>query len=100
MTRLAIEFASVTHARRTDPDTSHDSAGRVREFAGGQCADILLRLRRFGPLGAEQIAAIIGIDAYAVRKRLSDLEHAGLAYPFSETRKTASGRSERIWRAV
>lgn len=56
-------------------------------------------LREKGPLGAEQIAAYLNIDAYAVRKRLADLEHAGKALPLPMHRMTASGRHERIWRA-
>ena len=89
----------VTHARRSDPETSKEAAGRVKEFAAGQCAAILAVLLEKGPLGAEQIAAYLHIDAYAVRKRLADLEHAGRARPLALHRVTASGRHERIWRA-
>ena len=92
-------FDSVSHARRSAPETSKEAAGRVREFAAGQCAAILAVLLEKGPLGAEQIAAYLRIDAYAVRKRLADLEHAGRAKPLPMQRVTASGRHERIWRA-
>ncbi len=95
--QLSIDFAAASHARRSDPGTSKDSAARVREFAAGQCADILAVLRERGRLGAEQIAAYLRIDAYAVRKRLADLEHAGLARPLTLHRMTASGRKERLW---
>lgn len=95
--QLSIDFDTVSHARRSDPETSKDSAARVREFAAGQCADILAVLRERGRLGAEQIAAYLRIDAYAVRKRLADLEHAGLARPLHLHRVTASGRKERLW---
>lgn len=98
-TQIPIDFSPSRHARRSDPATSKDSAGRVREFAGGQCADILAILKKYSPLGAEQIADLVGIEAYAARKRLADLEHVGLAYPLTETRKTATGRSERLWQA-
>lgn len=97
--QFAFEFPAASHARRGDPDTSKEAAGRVREFAAGQCAAILAVLREKGPLGAEQIAAYLHIDAYAVRKRLADLEHAGQAFPLALHRVTASGRHERIWRA-
>ena len=99
MGKLAIDFSPVSHARRGDPETSKEAAGRVREFAAGQCAAILAVLRERGPLGAEQIAAYLNIDSYAVRKRLSDCEHAGKAQPLPMQRVTASGRHERIWRA-
>ena len=95
--QLAIEFPAASHARRSDPATSREAARRVREFAAGQCAAILAVLRERGPLGAEQVAAYLRIDAYAVRKRLADLEHAGLARPLALHRVTASGRHERIW---
>lgn len=97
--QLALCFNTISHARCSDPETSKDAAARVREFAAGQCADILAVLRERGRLGAEQIAAYLHIDAYAVRKRLADLEHAGMAQPLPMQRVTASGRHERIWRA-
>lgn len=95
--QLALCFNTISHARCSDPETSKDAAARVREFAAGQCADILAVLRERGRLGAEQIAAYLRIDAYAVRKRLADLEHAGLARPLTLHRMTASGRKERLW---
>jgi Mn-dependent DtxR family transcriptional regulator len=97
--QLSIDFTSRSHARRGDPETSHEAAGRVREFAAGQCAAILAVLREKGPLGAEQIAAYLNIEPYSTRKRLADLEHAGKAQPLPMQRVTASGRHERIWRA-
>lgn len=99
MTQLAIDFSPATHARRHDPSTSHEAAARVREFAAGQCLAILAVLQKYGQLGAEQIAGHLNIDAYAVRKRLADLEHAGKAKPLPIHRTTASGRRERIWAA-
>lgn len=89
-----------TLARATDPETSHQAAARVHEFAPSHCAQVLSALRRFGRAGAEQIAAATRMDSYATRKRLSDLQHAGLAEPTEDTRKTAGGRSERVWRAT
>jgi predicted ArsR family transcriptional regulator len=99
MNQLAIDFDAIPHARRSDPETSKEAARRVREFARGQCAAILAVLQKRGPLGAEQIAAYLKIDAYAARKRLADLEHAGMAKPLPMQRVTASGRHERIWEA-
>lgn len=98
--QLAIDFAPASHARHSDPETSKEAAARVREFAAGQCAAILAVLRERGPLGAEQIAAYLRIDAYAVRKRLADLEHAGWAKPLVLHRLTVSGRKERLWGVV
>ena len=100
MSQIAIDFDALFLARRSDPETSKEAAARVREFAKGQCAQILYVLKDGGPAGAEQIAAVTKIEPYAVRKRLADLQHAKQAEPTDETRKTSSGRRERLWRAV
>lgn len=100
MNQIAIEFEPRTLARHTDPVTSHEAAARVREFARGQCAEILSILREHRLLGAEEIAALTRIDAYSVRKRLADLHNAGHAEPTERTRITISGRKERLWRAL
>ena len=100
MNQLAINFEAVSHARRGDPETSKDAASRVREFAAGQCADILYLLRRYGPQSPEQLAAHMDIDAYSVRKRTADLEKAGKARPNGMTVPTVSGRRQRVWEAV
>ena len=99
MNQLSIDFDPTTLARRSDPATSKAAARRVREFAAGQCATILATLRQNKALGAEQIADITGIESYAVRKRLADLEHASLARPLPQHRETRTGRNERLWEA-
>jgi len=100
MNQLAIVFDTHAHCRASDPITSKEAAGRVREFAKGQCAEILALLKRYGPMSPEQIAAHIDIDSYSVRKRLSDLQHAGKASPNGMTCSTVSGRRQRIWEAL
>lgn len=98
--QLGIDFEARTHARTFDPETSHEAAARVREFAAGHCALILQALLDHGPMTPEQIGTRVGMDAYAVRKRLPELERAGLAKPTGETAPTTSGRSQRIWRSL
>lgn len=90
----------MAHSRRRDPKTSKDAALSMRQAANAQCAAVLNALRQLGTAGAEQIGARCGLQPYAVRKRLADLEHARLARPTEQTRKTASGRSERVWVAA
>ena len=97
---VAIDVEPRKLARRTDAVTSHEAAARVHEFAGSHCDLVLKALKRFGRAGADQIAGATRLDAYAVRKRLSDLEHVGLATPTDEKRQTASGRHERVWVAA
>jgi transcription initiation factor IIE alpha subunit len=88
-------------ARRADPATSQLAASRVHEFAGTHHAKILEAMGDIGrPMGAEQIAAYTSIDAYQIRKRLPELERAGLVRSFDQTRVTASGRQERLWGLV
>lgn len=94
-----VDFA-VSHARTRDPETSHAAAESVRHVASDQCAAVLSALRALGRAGAEQIGAVCGLPAYAVRKRTADLERQRLITPTGDTRKTSTGRSERIWIAV
>ncbi len=86
--------------RKTDPQTSKEAAARVEEFAPSQHQTIIALLKEYGKQTPEQIAAHMGIDAYAVRKRLPELQRQGLALPTGETAKTASGRSQRVWIAI
>ena len=57
-------------------------------------------LRANGELGAEQIATLAQMDKWAVCRRLPELQVARLVAPTGKTRKTVSGRSERIWEAL
>lgn len=88
-------------ARRTDPSTSHEAAARVWEFASAHHQRVMDALRRAGGrAGAEQIAFVAGMDAYAVRKRLPELAEAGAVRVTDDTAMTRSGRRERIWVVV
>ena len=99
-TQLSIDFSARTHCRAMDPITSRDAAARVREFASGQCAEILNLLITYGPMTPEQIADRLGITQVQACRRLPDLQKAGKAAPNGETAPTASGRSQRIWEAL
>jgi predicted ArsR family transcriptional regulator len=69
------------------------------KFAGTHCTRIHTALIQCGPMDPEQIAAMVGMDGYQCRKRLSDLQKIGKAEPTGELARTKSGRSQRIWRA-
>lgn len=86
--------------RASDPITSFVAADRVHEFQQDHCTRILCALKRMGKAGAEQIGAMTGLDAYQIRKRLSDLQKRDLVQPYQQTRKTATGRRERLWGAI
>lgn len=88
-------------ARRTDPETSHEAAARVHEFKAGHNVKILAALKSLGQAGAEQLAELAGIDPYAARKRLPELERMGYVRVVDgQVRKTSTGRHERVWSAV
>lgn len=90
----------LVRARRRDPSTSQQAAESMRTAATEQGARVFNALQAIGEAGAEQIGQRIGMDAYAVRKRLPELEQAGLIETTGDTRRTASGRSERVWRVA
>lgn len=87
-------------ARRSDPATSHEAAQMAVEFAGTHCDRIHAALVQCGPMDPEQIGAMVGLEPYSVRKRLSTLQHAKQAEPTGETVPTTSGRHQRVWRAL
>lgn len=97
MSQLAL-YLPAPGARRRDPATSQQAAESMRTAATEQGARVFNALQAIGEAGAEQIGQRIGMDAYAVRKRLPELEQAGLIETTGDTRRTASGRSERVWR--
>lgn len=92
----------MTHclARNSDPITSHAAADSMRGISEAQRARIVKTLEDSGPLGAEQIGDVMRIDAYSIRKRTAELQQAHLIEPTGDTRRTRSGRAERIWRLV
>jgi predicted ArsR family transcriptional regulator len=88
-------------ARRRDPSTSRAAADRVGEFAADHAVRILEALQEHGLMGAEEIGDRIGLDAYAVRKRLPELEREQMVRVVAgQERTTRSGRRERVWGAV
>lgn len=94
-----LDFA-YTHVRASDPQTSRHAAESMADVAPGLCERVLRALTALGSAGAEQIGARCGMDPYAVRKRLADLEREGRAYPTDAKRTTSTGRAERVWRAA
>lgn len=102
MNQLAIDFNPVTLARRTDPQTSHEAAEHVKEFAAGHIGVILKCLKEHGPLSPDQIATKTRLDKFQVCRRLPEMQRhvPQLAVPTGETRLSASGRKERVWRAL
>lgn len=97
MNQLAIEPR--THARRTDPITSHMAAEQLSQFAGSHCDLILAALKQHGPMIADEIAEVTGLLPHQVLKRLPDLKDKELAIPRGDERLSMAGRFERVWAA-
>jgi predicted ArsR family transcriptional regulator len=88
--------------RKTDPQTSRAAAARVHEFSGSHKKRIVAALDELGDGTVYEIAALTGIDAHAVGKRIKELEEAKvIECPVIDgeelTRKTPSGRNARVW---
>ena len=87
-------------ARTADPETSHIAAARTVEFRANHAGRILAALQDRGPMTVDQIAKVTDLTAWQVNKRLPELKRANVAAPTGETRLSASGRPERVWRAA
>jgi len=93
-----------TLARIKDPATSMTAAAQVHRFASGQYREILDAMELMEqeapgqPVGASGIADLVGLQPYQVRKRLPELQTAGLVALAEGTTRTPSGRDERLWR--
>lgn len=86
-------------ARRSDPDTSHIAAERTTPFRANHAGRILAALQDRGPMTVDQIAKVTELTAWQTNKRLPELERTGVVTTTGETRLSASGRPERVWRA-
>lgn len=98
-----LDFNPAAHARRGDPDTSHEAARSHEGQHARHCTAILRVLRAHGALAAEEIARIgamsslcpdwpFELDKVAICKRFRDLESAGLIVRTTERYRNASGR--------
>lgn len=101
---LDATLAAVRRVRRNDPSTSFEAAAKAGGLAKtqwGLIRNLLAAHRDAGgePLGAEQIGEKLGIPAYAIRKRLPEMESDGELRIVGE-RRTSTGRTERTWELV
>lgn len=96
-TKPLTDFAR-KHARRDNINTSHDAAERAEGLAARHKALVYEVLHRDGPLASEQIAAITGLDALQVMKRISDLRNESAVIDSGERRPTRTGRSAAVWK--
>ena len=68
-------FADTPRSRRSDPETSHIAADRIKASGvlGKQQAAVLEAVRRYPGSTAVEISTLAGIDRYAVSRRLPEL---------------------------
>jgi predicted ArsR family transcriptional regulator len=85
--------------RRNDPVTSKIAGTMAREFRGDHERKILEALAA-GPGTKDELAARCGLSEQQVARRMHGLARAGLVETTGTTRPSASGRPERVWRAV
>jgi predicted ArsR family transcriptional regulator len=85
-------------ARATDPITSFQAADSIKDVAKMHSDVIVAGLKRFGPMGKDQIANNTGLQPNQVSRRLSELEEIGLIELTGKKVKSNSGREEREWR--
>jgi predicted ArsR family transcriptional regulator len=100
---MTIDLSPAPLARATDPHTSFMAAAAAEAgaMAANHRARVLAVLKEAGkPLGAEQIADAIGLDAYQTRKRLPELQEQRLVALAEGQRMTRTGRAERLWVAA
>lgn len=97
------------HARRTDPQTSHDAATSLGDLRESQ-RSVLYVLRKFGPSTDErlvenyQAGAALGRvprqSESGIRTRRKELTEAGLVRDSGDRAILRSGRSAIIWESV
>ena len=84
-------------ARKNNPQTSHEAAQSVKDFAKHHQTQILECLQTFGALGKDGIAEHTKLDKSQVSRRLNEIEKQGLIVQTGRLVRSKSGRREREW---
>lgn len=95
---LELDFSK--RARGSDPETSHEAAGRIKDFAGGHYALVLGSIGLHGPQTIYELASSTRLSHVQVARRTAELHDAGRIKPSGATRKSPSGRQCRVWELV
>jgi len=95
------EMEPVAHARRTDPETSHEAAASVTNLTSKQAA-VLEILRNGGPMCDEQIFDALWDSGFKMspsgaRTRRSELVDRGLVEFSGDYLTLKTGRRSRVW---
>lgn len=110
---MTTDTPPVAHARRTDPETSHEAARSV-EALPKRLADVLLVLTEHGPAHDEDLCQlyrqrmrsaiwsrrVMEQTDQSIRSRRAELVKAGKVEYTGQKALTKTGRKSRVWRAV
>ena len=100
---MSTQPSLFAHARRTDPQTSHDAASSVRRIRESQ-ADVLTVIRKYGPISDEGMIhayRVMGLpwqSESGLRTRRSELVALGVVGDSGERMRTASNRQTVLWK--
>jgi predicted ArsR family transcriptional regulator len=100
MNQLDLTLVEPPRARRRDPDTSKDAAGKVGTEKLQKV--ILYYLLQLGATGATcgEIALNVGLPRDSLSPRMRTLEKAGLIVATEERRILSGGRPQIVWKRV
>lgn len=96
---MRLNFDPTTHARRTDPATSHDAAASIQPAAVTLMLEVYRIIRDHGPISAWGIAARLGGDhqGSTVGRRTADLRDRRWIVEHG-TEMGPKGRRVTLWR--
>lgn len=89
-----------THARRSDPGTSHMAAKRAKNFADTHKGRILAAIQRCGHATAHSISCYTGLSIVQVDRRTKDLQRDGLIEVVQENGRDKMRGPYRVLRAI
>lgn len=95
-----FSYSARRHHHTQDPATSREAAANAGKFAHGHAAAVRVVLARRGPATASMLADWLDMDIYQVRRRITDLKHAGYIEPTGKTGLTDAGRRELEYRST
>lgn len=86
-----------SHARKTDPITSHLAAAENRKRRPAQVNEVAVFVAKYPGLTSSELAAKAKLDRYMVARRLPDAERAGLVRRGMQRKCRIGGRPAMVW---
>ena len=78
--------------------TSSAAAAQVEPKSQNLRAKVLLTLKQYGPMTADEIADFIRVDFASIRPRCSELRRFGDIEPTGFRRPSRTGTMQNVWR--